>query len=151
MRHHLRPQPGYPFSLALSVEYLLSEDGLRVRTTTRNAGADRCPFGSGAHPYLTAGIAVVEDTVLHAPARAVLRTDRRGIPIGVESVEGTEYDFRGPRPIGPTRLDHCFTDLERDPDALRTGVGLITLEPGGSCVSEWGISPQPYNGERGTP
>ena len=30
MQHTLHPQPGYPFSLALSVEYALSEDGLRV-------------------------------------------------------------------------------------------------------------------------
>ena len=29
MEHTLHPQPGYPFSLALSVEYALSEDGLR--------------------------------------------------------------------------------------------------------------------------
>ena len=34
------------------------------------------------------------------------------------SVEATEYDFRRSRPIGPTRLDHCFTDLERDEDGL---------------------------------
>ena len=32
------------------------------------------------------------------------------------------------------------------PDALRSGVGLITLEPGMSCAGEWGISPQRHNG-----
>ena len=48
----------------------------------------------------------------------MLRSDERGLPIGEASVEGTEYDFRQPRPIGATKLDHCFTDLERDEDGL---------------------------------
>ena len=38
MEHMLHPQPGYPFSLALSVEYLLSEEDLLVRTTATNRG-----------------------------------------------------------------------------------------------------------------
>ena len=37
------------------------------------------------------------------------------------------------------------------PDALRSGVGLITLEPGMSWVGEWGISPQRHNGMWRTP
>jgi aldose 1-epimerase len=60
----------------------------------------------------------VDDTILRVPARAVLRTDERGIPTGAESAEATEYDFRAPRPIGSTKLDHCFADLERDEDEL---------------------------------
>jgi aldose 1-epimerase len=31
-------------------------------------------------------------------------------------VDGAEYDFRRPREIGATRLDHAFTDLERGAD-----------------------------------
>ena len=33
-------------------------------------------------------------------------------------MEDTEYDFRQPRRIGSTTLDHAFTDLERDEDGL---------------------------------
>jgi aldose 1-epimerase len=33
-------------------------------------------------------------------------------------VEGTEYDFLRARAIGATKLDHAFTDLERDDDGL---------------------------------
>ena len=55
MEHILFPQPGYPFALRLGIEYALSDRGLRVRTTATNVGTDPCPYGSGAHPYLTVG------------------------------------------------------------------------------------------------
>jgi aldose 1-epimerase len=44
MEHVLHPQPGYPFSLRLSVEYALTDGELRVRTTATNLGTDPCPF-----------------------------------------------------------------------------------------------------------
>jgi len=193
MEHLLSPQPGYPFSLEVGIEYLLSEEGLRVRTTATNDGPETCPYGAGAHPYLTVGTATVDSTALRAPGRTVLRSDERGIPIGRESVEDTGFDFRQPTPIGETELDNCFTDLERDedgmarvelrdpdgggltlwvdesypylmlftgdplpdvdrrslavepmtcpPNAFRTGEALISLEPGTSFTSTWGIRP----------
>ena len=67
MEHLLRPQPGYPFTLALRIEYALSADGLRVSTTATNAGPDACPYGSGAHPYLTARHADGRLGVLRVP------------------------------------------------------------------------------------
>jgi len=193
LAHVLRPQPGYPFSLGLEIEYALSDGGLRVRTTATNVGTDPCPYGSGAHPYLKVGTETVDDVVLRLPARTVLRADDRGIPVGSASVGEAELDFRIARPIGAARLDHCFTDLERGedglarvelhspegafstlwldeahpylmiftgdplpdvarrslavepmtcaPNAFRSGDGLVTLEPGESTASAWGITP----------
>ncbi len=105
----LHPQPGYPFALALEIEYALSEDGLRVSTTATNVGDEPCPYGAGAHPYLCPGTPTVDTAILRVPARTVL---------DVGPVDGTEFDFRSGRPVGGTRLDHCFTDLERDDDGL---------------------------------
>jgi aldose 1-epimerase len=118
MENVLHPQPGYPFSLGISIEYALSDSGLKVRTTATNLGTDPCPFGSGAHPYLTLGTATIDRLILRAPGRTVLRSDERGLPIGADAVEGKEYDFRKPRRIGSTTLDHAFTDLERDQNGL---------------------------------
>jgi aldose 1-epimerase len=116
LEHSLEPGPGYPFSLDLAVEYALSEGGLSVTTTATNVGDRACPFGSGQHPYVTLGTRAVDSLVLRAPGRTVLTADERGIPRGREPVEETEYDFRRPREIGATELDHAFTDLERGAD-----------------------------------
>ena len=118
MTHVLHPAPGYPYRLELRIVYELTEDGLSVATSATNPGPRACPYGTGAHPYLTVGTETVDAVILRAPARTVLEADDRGIPVGRASVAGTEYDFREPRPIGATRLDHAFTDLDRDGDGL---------------------------------
>jgi aldose 1-epimerase len=131
LEHVLDPQPGYPFSLALAIEYVLSELGLSVSTTATNTGSDPCPYGCGFHPYLTLGTPSVDTLVLHAPARTVLSANERGLPTGRSQVAGTEYDFTEPKAIGATRLDNCFTDLERNDGVARVelrspdGAGLV--------------------------
>ena len=82
MEHLLHPRPGYPFSLALAIEYRLSEDGLGVTTTATNVGRVSCPFGSGAHPYLTLGTGTVDEIILrgtggNGPAFRRARDPRR--------------------------------------------------------------------------
>jgi aldose 1-epimerase len=118
LAYTLHPQPGYPFSLDLSIEYVLSDEGLRVTTSATNVGPVGCPYGSGQHPYLTLGTEKVDTLLLRAPGRTVLQVDARGIPVTASAIAGTEYDFREPRPIGATKLDHAFTDLQRDDDGL---------------------------------
>lgn len=125
LEHVLHPQPGYPFTLELRVEYSLAADGLAVMTTATNASAESCPYGAGAHPYLA--VTNVDEAVLRLPARTVLESDERGIPVSSSPVEG-ELDFRTPRPVGSVQLDHCYTDLERDQDGpARVEVDGTTL------------------------
>jgi aldose 1-epimerase len=133
LEHRLHPQPGYPFALALAIEYALSDEGLSVTTTATNVGPDPCPYGCGFHPYLTLGTASVDTLVLRAPARTVLSANERGLPTGRSTVAGTEYDFTEPRVIGETPLDNCFTDLERD-----DGVARVELRsPDGAALTLW--------------
>jgi aldose 1-epimerase len=73
MEHVLHPRPGYPFSLALSVEYRLSDEGLEVRTTATNRGSEPCPYGSGNHPYLWLGEQGVDVLTLRIPASTASR------------------------------------------------------------------------------
>ena len=128
MDHVIHPQPGYPFSLELRVEYALSDEGLTVRTTATNVGAGACPFGSGMHPYFTLGRPTVDSLALTVPAAQVMESDARGLPGAPHPVEGTELDFRSPRVLGETMLDTTFTDLERGDD----GLARVVLRDGAS-------------------
>jgi len=168
LEHVLHPQPGYPFTLRLRVDYRLGADGLTVRTSAENIGPTACPFGCGHHPYIAPGASTIDDLVVRIPGRE-------------------------PEPLGSKVLDTTFTDLERDadgcwrlhaggvtvwadeswpyvhlftgdplpdvarrslavepmtcpPNAFRTGEGLIRLEPGDRFEGTWGI--QPASGPR---
>jgi aldose 1-epimerase len=134
LAHVLHPQPGYPFTLDLEVDYALSDDGLTVRTRATNIGADACPFGAGNHPYLHAGGGLVDGLVLRLPASTVLDTDARGIPTGSAPVEERGLDFCEPRRIGDTVLDHAFTGLERDGDGR---VRVVLEDPAGVQTILW--------------
>ena len=112
----LEPQPGYPFTLALSIEYVLSAVGLEVTATARNIGSEACPYGCGQHPYLTLGTSTVDTLRLELPAGRVELSDERGLPVRSEPVEGTEYDFRAGRTIGRTVLDNAYSELRRGAD-----------------------------------
>jgi aldose 1-epimerase len=108
----LHPQPGYPFALALAIEYRLGAGGLSVETTATNIGPRPCPYGAGAHPFLTVGTDLVDDAVLMVPADSYLEADDRGIPTGSPvAAAGTPYDFREGRPIGDLVVDTAYTDL----------------------------------------
>jgi galactose mutarotase-like enzyme len=114
LEHTLDPQPGYPFALVLRLEYVLSEDGLRVTTSLTNVGPTRCPFGIGFHPYFSCGDPRVDFTRLRIPANEHLDTNERGIPTGRRPVDGSAFDFRRLQPIGSLALDRAFVGLERD-------------------------------------
>jgi aldose 1-epimerase len=118
----LHPQPGYPFTLGLSVAYLLGADGLSVATTATNLGDRPCPYGAGAHPYLTVGTPTIDDALLEVPAATRLVTDERGLPVDRAGVDGSQYDFRQARPVGDVVLDTAFTDLSGD-EVVVTGLG----------------------------
>jgi aldose 1-epimerase len=134
MEHVLRPQPGYPFTLGLTIEYVLSDLGLSVRSTATNLGAARCPFGAGAHPYLRLDASTIDALSLHVPARTVLQSDKRSLPSGTIPVEGTDFDFRRPRTVGSVRLDHCFSDLEPDGDGRAR---IVLHDPSGRSLVVW--------------
>jgi aldose 1-epimerase len=109
---------GYPFCVEIEAGYRLEADsGLHVAITARNAGREPAPYGTGSHPYLTVGTPTVDGCELTVPAASRLPMDDRGIPAGPPAgVEGTQYDFRKPRPIGTAQLDDALTGLEREGD-----------------------------------
>ncbi|HEY5359136.1 MAG TPA: aldose 1-epimerase family protein [Streptosporangiaceae bacterium] len=135
LRLVLHAHPGYPFCLDLSASYRLSaDDGLTVSVTARNGGSRTAPYGTGSHPYLTAGTPLIDGCELRLPASRWLASDDRGIPVGdPQDVSGTPFDFRTAKVIGDTRLDHALTGLSRDP----AGRAWATLSGPGGEVAFW--------------
>lgn len=131
--HRLHPQPGWGWVLDLQVTYRLDPiHGLEVTTTVVNADGEPCPVGLGWHPYIRTD---VDRTRLVVPARSVYRSDDRGLPAGRAAVSGA-LDFTGSgRHIGTDRLDHCFSDVERDLDGR---VNVVVGRPDGRPVRVWG-------------
>lgn len=108
--HVLHPQYGYPFTVAFQIDYVLGNQGLQVTLTARNAGKQPAPLGTGYHPYFRVDVNAAK---LAVPAQKYLVNNDMLIPVGKSTVDGTPYDFRTARQVGTTKLDTCYTDLQR--------------------------------------
>ena len=129
-----RPQPtaGYPHALRIAVEYRLSEDGLHSRVTAANIGGTAAPYGVCPHPYLVAGPAPLDEWSLEIPAGSFLEvTPDRLLPKETRPVAGHEFDFRIPRTVGTTEIDHAFTGITFDGGGQ---AHVLVRDPGGTGV-----------------
>jgi aldose 1-epimerase len=131
-RHTLMPQPGFPFRLAIEIDYRLSGGGLAVTTKVRNESGRPAPFGLGFHPYLSAGDGLVDDLTLTVPAETHLLLDG-GIPSGREPVAGSSVDYRAGKRIGDAVLDDAFTAVQRGEGEL----AQVTVEGSHGRVELW--------------
>jgi aldose 1-epimerase len=135
----LRSRPhgwqGYPFAVQVDATYALdAATGLAVTVTATNAGSRPAPWGTAHHPYLSVATQVIDDCELSLPAGQWLPVNERLIPSGPpQDVAGTELDFRAPRKLAGTMLDHAFTGLNRDSD----GLAWVRIEGGGARTALW--------------
>lgn len=134
----IEAQSGYPFRVRVDVAYSVNSDGLRTVVTATNVGPSRAPVGLGPHPYLVAGEGIVDDWELELPAARVLTVEGdRMIPgpvVGVEEIDG--FDFRSPRRIDSTEIDHAFAELTRETDG--DAVVRVTTADGSGVGIRWG-------------
>jgi aldose 1-epimerase len=130
----LEPRGGYPFRLAVAIDYDLTPGQLTVAVRVRNDGESEAPFGVGMHPYLhvgadaEGGLAAAE---LSVPARTALEVEG-GLPTGGRR----PFDGAIGR-IGGQQLDDPVTDLVRDGDGwarvlLSGPAGTLQLAVDGS-------------------
>ena len=140
LAHALAPTPGYPFTLDLQVLYSLTADGLTTTLTAENIGDLPAPYGCGPHPWLLAG-GDVGEYELHVPASKVLLVDDLLLPRSLEDVSGTPYDFRTPRTVGDTAVDHAFTELAPDADGQ---VRMRVTGPDGGVEIRWDAASLPW-------
>lgn len=129
----LPPVAGYPFPLALTATYELTERGLVCALTARNTGDRKAPVGLGVHPYIDA-LGLVDELHLLVPATTLLQTDDSWGETGRIPVDGAGLDFRTPARVGPREIDAAFTGVITDAD----GRSVATVRrPDGSEVLLW--------------
>jgi aldose 1-epimerase len=129
------PQPGYPWSFEVSNAWSLGADGVMVETAVQNLSDSPAPVAAGFHPYITVGTALIDEAVLTVPGQTRLMTGAQQIPTRREAVSGTEYDFQSPKQLGELKIDHTYTDLQRDADGRAR---LRLAHPDGSpTVTVW--------------
>ncbi|WP_338419160.1 aldose 1-epimerase family protein [Cryobacterium breve] len=133
-------QLGYPHQVTMEVEFALDTAGLQTTVTVVNTGPNAAPFGVAAHPYLVAGEGRVNDWTLELPARQILTvTPDRLIPLRLRDVDAVDlaaFDFRTPRAIDATFLDHAFTGLHQDEED--TATVRVTTNAGSGVALSWG-------------
>jgi aldose 1-epimerase len=135
---------GWPWVIDCRLDYTLDDDGLGVRISVVNRSPVPCPFGTGAHPYLSLGLPdqVIDVGLVQVPGRTYLPVDDRGIPTGHERVDGTEYDLRELQQLGARHIDVAYTDLLRDGDG-RARVKLVRQDRS-AAVELWVDGTYPY-------
>ena len=135
-------QQGYPFAVQTDATYRLdAESGLHVTVTATNKGSRPAPWGTGAHPYLTAGTPTIDECQLELPADRWLPVNDRLIPAGpAQDVTGTDYDLRTARKLADVHLDTAFTGLRRGPDDL----AWVRLSSGELTTALWMDAANPW-------
>ncbi|MDW4498938.1 aldose epimerase family protein [Sulfitobacter sp. D35] len=155
-------QDGFPGNLSLSVTYRLEADGTLVfEAEGRTDAPTFCNLAHHAYWKLD-GRPDLSGHRMIVNATHYLPVDERQIPSGDPApVEGTRFDFRGPRPVvgaNDPLLDHnfCLVRSEglRPACSLRTDLAQLdveTTEPGLQVYEGRLIDTAPAPGHGGTP
>lgn len=137
----IAPQPGYPWRVRIDAEFRLSADGLAQQITATNESASPAPVGLGGHPYLVVGRprerGIDDLTLVLDAAQILLISADRMLPVGAVHVEDTDAggrDFRVPRRIGRTEVNHAFTELTRHDGLARA---RLVADDGAGVEIEW--------------
>ncbi|WJL97045.1 aldose 1-epimerase family protein [Microbacterium sp. ET2] len=142
LRTVIQPQTGYPWRVVVDTTFTLDSDGLRQSVTARNETDTTAPWGTAPHPYLVAGDGTIDEWILHLAATHVLDvTSDRLVPTDLQPVathQPDRFDYRAPRLIGDSAIDHAYTGLSRNADDLATV--RLTRDDGPGVEMTWDTS-----------
>jgi aldose 1-epimerase len=108
---YLLNQPDiYPGKLELQVSYEIIEQGVEISVLSENVGDISAPYGVSIHTYLVAGALVKNnELLLQLPSDQFLEVDaERLLPIKLQPVTGSNFDFISLKKISNLFIDHAF-------------------------------------------
>ena len=130
---YLLDQPAiYPGKLQLQVTYEIIESGIEITVLSENVGGISAPYGVSIHTYLVAGESVKNNELfLQIPADQFLEVDaERLLPIKLQPVTGTNFDFIDSKKISDLFIDHAFKYSSNYPRSI----SLLNAEGQGAEV-----------------
>lgn len=129
-------EPGYPFELALSVTYRLTDRGVHVEMSATNIGDDDAPVAFGTHPFVGLGDLPTRSLTLTSPVQDEILVNERLIPTGSVPVPNDELPTGVP--VDGATWDTAFS--LRPPGPWST----VLAAPGGPAVEVWQDSSMPW-------
>ena len=118
---YLLDQPAiYPGKLQLQVTYEIIESGIEIAVLSENIGDISTPYGVSIHTYLVAGESVKNNELfLQIPADQFLVVDaERLLPIKLQPVDGSNFDFINSKKISDQFIDHAFKYSSKYPRSI---------------------------------
>ena len=100
-------EQAYPFSVLLSVTYLLQNTGLQVELEAKNLSNEDVPVAFGMHPYFV----LDQDSTLSVDAKTWITKNARNLPVSASTFENSPLANNAGQDICNLELDECFTDL----------------------------------------
>ncbi|MGW8482286.1 aldose 1-epimerase family protein [Microbacterium sp. NPDC055903] len=131
LRATIVPQTGWPYEIATSVTYTLTDGGVAVEHTLENRTDAAAPVALGTHPFVTIDDVDPRELVLTIPAETQFETDERMLPTGTSAAPAA---LRAGVRLGDIVLDTGFTDLVRDDDGR---IRHTLSAPDGRTVTLW--------------
>ena len=107
---NLFDEQAYPFSVLLSVTYLLQNTGLQVELEAKNLSNEDVPVAFGMHPYFV----LDQDSTLSVDAKTWITKNARNLPVSASIFENSPLANNAGQDICNLELDECFTDLRFD-------------------------------------
>ncbi len=104
---NLFDEQAYPFSVLLSVTYLLQNTGLQVELESKNLSNEDVPVAFGMHPYFV----LDQDSTLSIDAKTWITKNARNLPLSASTFEHSPLAKNAGQDICNLELDECFTDL----------------------------------------
>lgn len=118
---------GYPFDIAIELEYLLTKEDFQMNIEVSNPGNEDAPFALGWHPYFTFGKNIDSSNLKFGSKEYYDVNEELYYEGNHYSVKGTDLDFTEGLDIGSRELDIAISLSDKADFELKDGNNVITL------------------------
>lgn len=123
---------GYPFSLDVSVMFILSGTKVIIEVTGRNTGEKPLPFFCGWHPYFKTSDKGIEHLILTVDANSNILMDNKYLPLDGGMAYSPIHNHpdlnflpqltEAERTIKGRIIDNCFANLQFDDEGIASSI-----------------------------